>query len=91
MIQDQWPSLLESHCSANSSVTNHLIFGILNDLLLDLYNCNVKERRRLHSRVLEVKCGIPGYKGKGDPIDCGSYRVIKLLQHAMKVVENIFE
>jgi len=31
------------------------------------------------------------YKGKGDPMECGSYRRIKLLEHAMKVVERIFE
>jgi len=33
----------------------------------------------------------PIYKGKGDPMECGSYRGIKLLEHAMKVVERIFE
>jgi len=31
------------------------------------------------------------HKGKGDPMQCGSYRGIKLLEHAMKVVERIFE
>jgi len=31
------------------------------------------------------------YKGKGDPMECGSYRGIKLLEHAMKVVERGFE
>jgi len=30
-------------------------------------------------------------KGKGDPMECGSYRGIKLLEHAMKVIERIFE
>jgi len=34
---------------------------------------------------------LPIYKGKGDPMDYGSYRGIKLLEHAMKVVERIFE
>jgi len=34
---------------------------------------------------------LPIYKGKGDPIECGSYRGIKLLEHAMEVVERIFE
>jgi len=34
---------------------------------------------------------LPIYKGKGDPMECGSYRGIKLLKHAMKVVERIFE
>jgi len=31
------------------------------------------------------------YKGKGDPMECGSYRGIKLLEHAMKVIERVFE
>jgi len=34
---------------------------------------------------------LPIYKGKGDPMEYGSYRGIKLLEHAMKVVEKIFE
>jgi len=34
---------------------------------------------------------LPVYKGKGDPMECGSYRGIKLLEHAMKVIESIFE
>jgi len=34
---------------------------------------------------------IPFYKGKGDPMEYGSYRGITLLKHAMKVLERIFE
>ena len=34
---------------------------------------------------------LPVFKGKGDPMECGSYRVIKLLEHAMKVIEHVFE
>jgi hypothetical protein len=34
---------------------------------------------------------IPVFKGKGDPLECGSYRAIKLLEHAMKVVERVLE
>jgi len=34
---------------------------------------------------------LPIYKGKGDPMECGSYRGIKFLEHAMKVVGRIFE
>ena len=33
---------------------------------------------------------LPIYKKKGDPIECASYRGIKLLEHAMKLVERIF-
>ena len=34
---------------------------------------------------------LPIYNGKGDPTECGSYKGIKLLEHAMKVAERIFE
>jgi len=34
---------------------------------------------------------LPIYKEKGDPMECGSYRGIKLLEDAMKVVERIFK
>jgi hypothetical protein len=34
---------------------------------------------------------VPVYKGKGDPMQCGSYHAYKLLQHAMKVVESVGE
>ena len=33
----------------------------------------------------------PFYRGEGDTMGCESYRGIKLLKHAMKVVERIFE
>ena len=31
------------------------------------------------------------YKGKGDALTCGSYRGIKLLEHAMKVLERVMK
>jgi len=34
---------------------------------------------------------LPVFKGKGDPMECGPYRAIKLLEHAMKVTEHVFE
>jgi len=53
--------------------------------ILNLCNGIVKEEDWKSSMVLPI------YKGKGDPMECGSYRGIKLLDHAMKVVERIFE
>ena len=34
---------------------------------------------------------VPIFKGKGDAISCGSYREVKLLEHAMKIVERVLE
>ena len=65
------------------------IEGIGTQWLLDLCNDIVKEGcipEDWKSSVI-----LPIYKGKGDPLECGSYRGIKLLEHAMKVVERIFE
>ena len=57
--------------------------------ILDLCNCIVKEGSIPEDWKSSVV--LPVYKGKGDPMECGSYRGIKLLEHAMKVVERIFE
>ena len=67
----------------------HAIKSIGTQWLLDLCNGIAKEGcipEDWKSSVL-----LPIYKGKGDPMECGSYRGIKLLKHAMKVVERIFE
>ena len=34
---------------------------------------------------------IPIYKGKGDAMDCGIYRGVRLLEHGMKVYKYVLE
>ena len=34
---------------------------------------------------------VPIFKKKGDVMDCGAYRGVKLLEHAMKIVERVLE
>jgi len=45
--------------------------------------------RRLHPRGLEVMCStvpvLPVYKRKRDPMECGSYRLIRLVEHVMNL------
>ena len=31
------------------------------------------------------------FTGKGDIMSCGSYRGVKLIEHAMKIVERVLE
>ena len=33
----------------------------------------------------------PIFEGKGDVMSCESYRVVKLLEHAMKIVDRVQE
>jgi len=57
--------------------------------LLDLFNGIVKEG--CIPEDWKSSAVLPIYKGKGSPRECGSYRGIKVLEHAMKVIERIFE
>ena len=60
----------------------------------------VKVMMELCQRVLDDR-GMPGewqtsvivpiFKGKGDVMRSGSYRGVKLLEHAMKIVERVLE
>ena len=34
---------------------------------------------------------VPIYKGKGDALECGKYRGIRLLEHGMKLFEKLLE
>ena len=34
---------------------------------------------------------VPIFEGKGDVMSCESYRGVKLLKHAMKIVESVLE
>jgi len=56
--------------------------------LLDLCNGTVKEGCIPEDWKSSVV--LPIYKGKGDPMECGSYRGMKLLKHGKKVAEKIF-
>ena len=63
--------------------------GIGTQWLLDLCNGMVKEGCSPEDWKSSVILTI--YKEKGDPMECGPYRGIKLLEHAMKVVDRTFE
>ena len=53
--------------------------------------CNQVVRERAIPREWELSTFIPIFKGKGDPMECGSYRAVKLLEHGMKVLEGVLE
>ena len=53
--------------------------------------CNQVVREGKIPSEWELSTLIPIYKGKGDPMECGSYRVVKLLEHGMKVLERVME
>ena len=43
------------------------------------------------SDVWKTSVIVPIFKGKGGVMTCGSYRGVKLLEHAMKIVEMVLE
>jgi len=57
--------------------------------LLDL--CSVIQKEGSIPKDWKSSVILPIYKWKEDPVECGSYRGIKLLECAMKVVERILE
>jgi len=57
--------------------------------ILDL--CSVIVKEGCIPEYWKSSVVLPIYKGKGDLMECWSYRGIKLLEHTMKVVESIFE
>ena len=52
-------------------------------------------QRVLDGRGMPDECEtsviVPIFKGKGDVMSCGLYRGVKLLEHAMKIVEKVLE
>ena len=53
--------------------------------------CNQVVREGAIPREWELSTLIPIFKGEGDPMECGSYRAVKLLEHGMKVLEGFWE
>ena len=39
----------------------------------------------------KTSVGVQILKGKGDVMDCGAYTEVKLLEHAVKIVERVLE
>ena len=59
------------------------------DLMVELCQSMLDGRRIPDEWALSVV--VPIFKGKGDAMNCGAYRGVKLLQHAMKIVEKVLE
>ena len=38
-----------------------------------------------------TRVAIPSFEGKGDVVNCGMHRGVKQLEHAIKIVEEVFE
>ena len=60
----------------------------------------IKELRNFFNNLLEGEeipkdwkdnITIPIYKGKGEAMECGNYRGVRLLEHGMKVYEYVLE
>ena len=70
------------------------------DMIMASGKFGVEVLKKLCQRVLDGKgmpeewktsVVVPIFKGKGDVMDCGAYRGVKLLEHAMKIVKRVLE
>ena len=52
--------------------------------------CNMAVDDEKISRDWELSNLLPIYKEKGDPLECGAHRAIKLIEHGMKVFERVW-
>jgi len=59
------------------------------DLMMQLCQ-RVLDRNRIPDEW-KTSVVVPIFQGKGDVINCGSYRGVKLLEHGMKIVERVLE
>ena len=69
-------------------------FNVNMDMIVTRGKFGVGVIKKLCQRVLDGKgmaekwktsVVVPIFKGKGDVTDCGAYRGVKLLEHAMKI------
>ena len=65
------------------------------DMIMASGKFGVAVLKKLCQRVLDGKgmpsVVVPTFKGKEDVMDCGAYRGVKLLEHAMKIVKRVLE
>ena len=74
--------------------------GITSDLLKAGGEPVIEELHRIYENIMKEEQGAKEweesltavvFKGKGDALECGNYRGIRLLEHSMKVWEKILE
>ena len=75
-------------------------FEVSVEMIVASVKIGVKVMMEVYQRVLDgrtmldewkTNMVVPIFKGKGDVMSCGSYRGVKLLEHAMKIVERMLE
>ena len=74
--------------------------GLTSELLQAAGNVGVREMTNIMNELLRGEkvprdwsssTTIPIYKGKGDAMECGKYRGVRLLEHGMKIYERVLE
>ena len=74
--------------------------GVCSDLLKYAGRPGIQQITRVFQKIMETEmCSeewknsttLPFFKGKGDPLHCGKYRGLRLLEHGMKAWEKILD
>ena len=74
--------------------------GVSSDMLKYAGVPGIQQMTKVFQRVMDTEIcpedwknstTLPFFKGKGDPLQCGKYRGLRLLEHGMKVWEKILD
>ena len=74
--------------------------GITCDLFKSAGRTGIEQITKVFQQILDTEIcpeewkdstTLPFYKGKGDPLQCGKYRGIRLLEHGMKLWEKVLD
>ena len=74
--------------------------GVVTEMLKAMGKTGITFLTELFNEICKTACTpndwkigiiIPVYKGKGNPMECNSYRPIKLMEHSMKVFKRVLE
>ena len=74
--------------------------GISSDIFKHAGNAGIKQLTKAFQNIMNTEVcpeewkdstTVPIYKGKGDPLQCGKYRGLRMLEHGMKIWEKVLD
>jgi hypothetical protein len=91
-VRESLMSMKSRKASGPSGITSDILKALGDEGISWIHNIikDIWVSKQLPAE-LKLSTVIPIYKQKGDSMECGNYRGIKLLEHALKIIEGIVE